>query len=118
MNVKHISELENGLINQAVFECRGLIIQGPLYPILGKTALMCSQCMCTRPSRDLHGYKAKLRLAILFCTCTCYRRNYIYWSDVSSDELFRSNMDGTDIEYLTNSTHDKSLIGKNYNATA
>ena len=31
MNVKHISELENGLIKQAVFERRGLIIQGPLW---------------------------------------------------------------------------------------
>ena len=31
MNVKHISELENGLIEQVVFERRGLIIQGPLY---------------------------------------------------------------------------------------
>ena len=29
MNVKDISELENGLIEQAIFERRGLIIQGP-----------------------------------------------------------------------------------------
>ena len=35
MNVKHISELENGLIKQVVSERRGLIIQGPLYMQVG-----------------------------------------------------------------------------------
>jgi len=31
MYVKPIGALENDLIRQMVFECRGLIIQGPLY---------------------------------------------------------------------------------------
>ena len=38
--------------------------------------------------------------------CCCFRRDYIYWSDATSDQLFRSNMDGTDVESLANSTHE------------
>ena len=39
-----------------------------------------------------------------------FRRGYIYWSDAVSDQLFRSNLDGSNITSLANATHED--VGK------
>jgi hypothetical protein len=41
------------------------------------------------------------------CMCSPpYRRGFIYWSDAISDQMYRSNLDGTSIMFLANATHE------------
>ena len=34
------------------------------------------------------------------------RNGFIYWSDVSTDQIYRSNFNGLSVEILANATHE------------
>lgn len=36
----------------------------------------------------------------------CNREDFVYWSDARNDQLFRSNLNGSDIMLLANATHE------------